>query len=183
MKKYLVFLIVAVGSMAFTFSVIFYDLPLATIDNGAVDLHRLEGRRVLIILLPLTLDDSLSVTPGEIAALADTYRDSLTIIGVPGEEAGYTDAAKERVRTLYANEPANFILASGMKVSKSSGQGQSPLFQWLTDISKNGFFDRDAGETGQKFFVNRYGRLYAVMGAHVKLSNPIIVRALSERGH
>src|SRR6185503_2574630 len=105
MKKYLVFLIVAVGLMAFTFSVIFYDLPLATIDNGAVDLHRLEGRRVLIILLPLTAGDSLSVTPGEIAALANTYSDSLTIIGVPGEETGYTDTAKERVMALYANEP------------------------------------------------------------------------------
>jgi len=183
MKKYLVFLTIAVGLMAFTFIGLFYDLPLATIDGQTVDLRRLEGKRVLIILLPLTIDDSLSITPGQIAALANTYRDSLTIIGVPGEEAGYTDAVKERVRALYANEPANFIFASGMKVSKSSGQGQSPLFQWLTDISKNGFFDRDAGVTGQKFFVNRYGHLYAVMGPHVKLSNPIITRALSERGH
>jgi glutathione peroxidase-family protein len=105
------------------------------------------------------------------------------IIGVSGEETGYTEAKKEEVRALYANEPANFILAEGMKVSKVSGENQSPLFEWLTDINKNKFFDRDVTETGQKFFVNRYGHLYAVIGAQVKLSHPIIGKILSERGH
>ena len=169
--------------MAFCFTDIFYELPLSNMNNETVNLQHFRGKRVMIVLLPLSSDDSLSITPAQITALAVQQKDSLVIIGVPGVEMGYTDANKGQVKALYAKEPSNFILASGMKVSKSSGQNQSVLFQWLTDITRNNFFDKDAQERGQKYFVNKYGHLYAVMGAHVKLSNPVMGKILSEHGH
>jgi Glutathione peroxidase len=184
MKKYLFSLIMVFSLTAFCYiEGGFYDQPLTTMNNEAVNLHQFEGKRIVIVILPLSIEDSTGVTPEQIATLAINQKDSLVIIGVPGEEAGYSDAMKEQVKTLYVNEPANFILTSGMKVAKSSGGNQSSLFQWLTDINKNKFFDRDVTETGQKFFVNKYGHLYAVMGAHIKLSDPIMRRILAERGH
>lgn len=118
-----------------------------------------------------------------INALAMNRIDSLIIIGVPGEELGYNEGSKKRLKGYYANMPANFILAGITKVSKASGQRQSLLFKWLTDRRKNGLFDIDAKEAGEKFFINKYGRLYAVMGPRVSLSSPIMSRILSERGH
>jgi len=183
MKKYLFLSCFAFGLTAFSFPGSFYDLPVTTISNGMLNLYRFHGKRIMIVILPLSGGDSTSITPGQIAGLAAGQKDSLIIIGVPGVEMGYTDALKGQVQTLYANMPANFILTSGMKTSRSSGQSQAPFFQWLTDIKKNGFFDKDAKETGEKFFVNKYGHLYAVMGSQVKLSTPIIDRVLSEHGH
>jgi glutathione peroxidase len=183
MKKYLFFLLSVGALMAFSYTGGFYELVLSTMNNETVNLQQFRGKRVMVIILPVSSEDSVNITPGQIAALATSQKDSLVIIGVPSEETGYTDAKKEQVKALYANEPDNFILASGMKVSKSSGENQSPFFQWLTDKNKNNFFDKDVTETGQKFFVNRYGHLYAVIGANVKLTHPIIGKILAERGH
>lgn len=184
MKKYLILLMTAfsLSIMAFRYADSFYDLSFTSMNTDSVSLRQFKGKRVLIIVLPLSRQDSMSVTPQQIFNLAGRYKDSLMILGVPGEETGYRDSGKEQVKTLYENLPSNFILTSGMKVAKSSGQNQASLFQWLTDVKKNKFFDKDVRGTGQKFFVNRYGQLYAVLGPQLQLSNSIIDTVLSRPG-
>lgn len=135
----------AICLIAFVNASNFYEQSLSTMDNRAVNFHRFEGKRVMIVVLPLGSDATFS---DQIATLAASQRDSLVIIGVPGVETGYSDTLKERVKALYADEPDNFILTSGMHISKASGQHQAPVFQWLTDSKRNGFFDRDALEAG-----------------------------------
>jgi glutathione peroxidase len=184
MKKHLIFLlfISCLGLLAFGYETGFYSLSCTGINNEAIPFDQYRGKKVLVIVLPLTAEDSLSVTPQQLFNLASKHKDSLVIIGVPGEETGYTDLKKDQVKNLYTNLPANFILTAGMQVAKSSGEQQAELFKWLTDVKKNKYFDKEVKGTGHKFFVNGHGQLYAVFGPRLKLSHPIIETVLSRPG-
>lgn len=184
MKKHLIilFIIGCMGLLAFGYEIGFYSLTCTGIDNKAISFEQFKGKKVMVIVLPVSEEDSLRVTPGQLFKLAVKHKDSLVIIGVPGEEFGYTDAKKGQVKDLYTNMPANFMLAAGMNVQKSSGQHQAALFQWLTDVKKNKYFNKEVKGVGQKFFVNGYGQLYAVFGSGLKLSNPVIETVLSRPG-
>ena len=156
-----------------------YSILLNTIDGAPVNLESFRGRKMLIIVLPLSAQDT-SVSIAELNRIQTRYGDSLIVIGVPAEEFGYTASLRQQVKNLYSTQPAGFILAEGMKVKKTSGAGQSPLFQWLTDRNKNRYFNSDVRGTGHKFFVDESGRLYAVIGPQLALSNPVIEKILSK---
>jgi glutathione peroxidase len=184
MKKYIISLIISgcIGLLAFGYEIGFYSLSCTGINNETIPFEQYKGKKVLVIVLPLAANDSSMVTLQQLSGLAGKHKDSLVIIGVPGEEFGYTDSNKEQVKNLYANMPANFMLTAGMKVTKSSGQEQAALFQWLTDVKKNRHFDRNVSGVGDKFFINGHGQLYAVFGPGFQLSNPVIETVLSRPG-
>lgn len=156
-----------------------YHIALSDIDASSIDLGSFRGRKILIVVLPLSAQDT-SVTVAELGAVQSRYGDSLIIIGVPAEEFGYTSSLAQLVKELYAAQPSGFIIAGGMKVKKTSASGQSPLFQWLTDRHRNRYFDRDVKGTGDKFFIDENGELYAVVGSQVKLSGPLAAKMLSK---
>lgn len=156
-----------------------YSIPVSDIDGASTDLESFRGRKMLIIILPLSAEDT-SVTITELNAIQNRYGDSLVVIGVPAEEFGYTPSIKQQIKNLYSTQPPGFIIVEGMKVKKSSGTGQSPLFQWLTDRNKNRYFDRDVKGTGDKFFIDEKGQLYASVSAQVKLSGPVAEKMLSK---
>jgi glutathione peroxidase len=178
--KYIFSLMLLAALTGFTYGDGFYQQSFRKMDGPPVDLSVYHGRKILFVILPVSAMDT-SITPSELDALGTAYPDSLVIVGIPAEEFGYTNSIKNQVKDLYSNQPSNFILAQSMHVTKSSGQDQHPLFQWLTDIDKNKFFDRDVTAVGQKFFVNSHGQLYAVTGPHVRLSNPIMQRIISRQ--
>jgi glutathione peroxidase len=156
-----------------------YNQPLKDIDGNTIQLSGYNDKKILFIVLPVTTQDS-AVTPAQLTTLANKYAGSLVVVGVPAEEWGFTPAIKAQVKSLYSGQPSNFILAEGMKVKKSSGEQQSPLFQWLTDKNHNKLFDREVSGTGEKFFVDEEGRLYGVIGKNLQLSNPITDRIVTK---
>lgn len=154
-----------------------YTVPLKTIDGTAVDLGVYQGKKMLIVVLPGSSEDS-RMTVSKLDSLAGSRQDSLVIIGVPAKEWGYSDTVKSQLKNLYQSLPANFILAEGMQVQKE-GPEQSPLFQWLTQKNKNGFHDRDVPDIGEKFFIDEKGKLYGVLSANLKLDSPLMERILN----
>ncbi len=173
----LILLLIAIISFSFVNPDEVYNQPLKNIDGNTINLNTYRGKKIIFIVLPLSTQDN-SVSVSELVNL-QAQDDSLIIIGVPSIEMGYTNAATANLKALYANAGANFILAEGMKVKKSSGTAQAPLFQWLTNMTQNQHFNMDVKTTGYKFLVNGKGRLCDVMGPQLRLSNPIINRVLT----
>ena len=148
-----------------------YMQSLKTIDGAKTDLLQYKGKKMLFIILPLSAEDT-TVTIGEITSLQTKHQGSLAIIGIPSEEAGFTNGDKDKLKKLYKDVTGNFIIAEGMKVKK--GEQQSALFQWLTSKNKNRHFDQDVQGVGTKFFVDEAGELYAVMGPELRLGHPLM---------
>ncbi len=153
-----------------------YDITLTTIDGNKIELDQYKGKKLLILLLPLSARET-TVFINDIARLQSKYKNSLVVIGIPAEEAGYKTQDAGELKLIYKDIAANIIITEGQKVKK--GTGQSSLFQWLTSKDKNHHFDQDVRGVGSKFFVDEKGDLYAVIGPYLPLSNPLIDRILS----
>src|SRR4029078_8447693 len=97
----------------------------------------------------------------------------------PAEESGVKKGDEGKIKKMYKDASANFIITERMKVKK--GAEQSAIFQWLTDKDKNRHYNEEVAGVGTKFFLDEGGELYAVMRPQLKLSNPMIDRILSKK--
>lgn len=178
--KYILGLITVLLLFSFNYPGDIYSTSLKTIGGNKLDLSQFKGKKLLFIVLPLTSQDT-TVSIDQLSKLQTRYKNSLIVIGIPSEEAGFKKGDEENMKKLYKDLPSNLIIAEGMKVKK--GKQQSSLFQWLTNKSKNRHFDQDVEGVGNKFFVDEKGELYAVLGPRNKLTNPVIEKILSKSVH
>ncbi|MBC7884852.1 MAG: hypothetical protein H7X99_05220 [Saprospiraceae bacterium] len=178
--KYLISLIFITAFCSFTLYVNVYSLSFETIDGTKVELSSFKGKKILIVTLPLSAQD-LNLSATELSNLQAKYQNSLIVIGIPAEETGYRKGDDKTLKALYKNQKSNFIISAGMKVKKAAADKQSPLFQWLTNKDRNQHFDQDVRSTGQKFFIDKNGELYAVIGPQLKLNNAIIDRIMTRQ--
>jgi glutathione peroxidase len=154
-----------------------YSIPLKTIDEVSIDLSQMTGKKILLVVLPSSSQDT-TLSKTELQSLLQA-NSNLVVLGIPAGEFGYSSTLKNALKELYASMPPGFTLTEGMNVQRSSGANQSPLFQWLTDRNKNRHFDQDVTSTGQKFFIDEAGELFAVFNAKIKLSHPAIGRSIA----
>lgn len=155
-----------------------YSLSFNTIDGKPVHLSDYRGKKLLFITVPLSAADT-SVLASELRALQTKYASSLVIIGVPMADQGFKASDATKVKDLYKDQKAGFILAEGMRVKKTSGAEQSSLYQWLTDVNRNKHFSVDIKSSGYKIFLDESGRQYAVMPPQLRLGNPVIEKILA----
>lgn len=144
-----------------------YDRTFEDINGKNVDLKDFAGKRLLFIILPGSVTDSLT---GRLKNFVTTYGDKVQVIGVPSQEDGYSKNSKAAIQALCQN--AGILVTEALVTRK--GNGQSTLMKWLTNKNENGRFDMDAKGPGQKFFVNEQGKLYAVLAGKLPLSSPFI---------
>lgn len=161
--------------LSFTDSI--YDITITTIDGNKIELSQFKGKKLLIMLLPLSSQDA-TVSVKDIARLQAKYQSSLVVIGIPSEEAGYKMQDADKLKNIYRAANANIIITEGMKVKK--GTEQVSLFQWLTNKDMNHHFDLDVRGVGSKFFVDEEGELYAVIGPNTALTNPLMDRIVGK---
>ena len=94
----------------------------------------------------------------------------LQIIAVPSYEDGYTPALKNQLMHWYRSILGmGIIVTEGERTRKTSGSQQHPLFVWLTDKDKNGFFEQDVAGPRHKFIVWTNGELTSVLGAPIRI--------------
>ena len=153
-----------------------YDITLTTIDGNQIVLSQFKGKKLLILLLPLSSQDT-TLSANDIERLQTKYQSSLVVIGIPSWEAGYKTQDADKLKKTYKDSRANIIITEGMKVKK--GTGQFFLFQWLTNKDMNRHFDHDTRGVGSKFFVDEEGELYAVMGPNLSLTSPLMDKILA----
>lgn len=156
-----------------------YSLFIKTIDGQKVPLSDYRGKKMLFVVLPLSAEDT-TIKVKQLRALQDKYDSSLIIIGVLSEELGYSKKNDNKIKKMYENPKNTFLITEGMRVKKDSSEKQTPIFKWLTNKDNNKHFDNDVRSVGHKFFVDESGELYAVLGAEIRLDNPVIYRILSK---
>lgn len=176
--KYLLSFILIAALCSFNQVDDIYSLSVKTIEGKSIDLSNFKGKKMLFIMLPSSATDS-SVTAGELSVLLEKYKSELVVIGIPAKETGIGNMDEKKQINLYMNQSYNFILTESMQFKKEAADEQSSLYQWLTNKDKNGHFDLNKIEAGQKFFVDEAGELYAVIGPETKLSNAVIDKILS----
>ncbi len=135
-----------------------YDqkIDISDIDGNAIDLGQFKGKKVLFV----NVASKCGFTPqySELQQLHEKYSDKLTVIGLPcnqfsNQEPGTHEEIKEFCSVNYG---VSFLITEKIDVK---GDDQHPIYQWLTDKSKNGNKSSEVRWNFQKYILDEEGRL------------------------
>ena len=151
----------------------FYSLK-TTLNNGdTLDFSGFKGKKVMLV--NTASDCGYTNQYEDLQKLSDQYKDKLVVIGFPAndfkeQEKGTDAAIAEFCKKNYG---ITFPLAQKTIVIKSAEQ--NPVFQWLTDSTKNGWNTKPPAWNFSKYLVNEEGILTNYFGSSVSpLSNDVI---------
>ena len=149
-----------------------YTHSVTTIEGGNRSLTSYQGKKLLIITLPIQQNISNDSLLHSLDSIRIVFNNSLRIIAVPSFEDGYTATLKNSLIQWYRSILGqDIIITEGLYTRKTSGNQQHALFKWLCDKSKNGHFNNDVDGPGNKFIVWPDGELMGVLGAQTRISS------------
>lgn len=152
----LLFLVAPLGGTIYAQQATLHDFTVTTIDGEAFPLSQLKGKKVLIV----NLASKCGLTP-QYAELQQLYKkyggDKFTIVGFPannfnGQEPGSNAEIKS---FCVLNYDVEFPLMAKISVK---GSDISPVYEWLTQKSKNGKEDAPVQWNFQKFMIDENGK-------------------------
>ena len=132
------------------------DIELKDIDGNKIDFKQFKGKKLLLV----NVASKCGFTPQyeDLQKLHEQYKDKLTIVGLPcnqfkEQEPGTNAEIKEFCSLNYG---VTFLISEKIDVK---GENQHPIYQWLTDKSKNGFKDSSVKWNFQKYLLDEEGRM------------------------
>ena len=164
MKVILFSLFILISALASSQTI--YDFKVTDIDGKDFDLASLKGKKVMIV----NTASKCGLTPQyeELEKLYQTYKDqNFVIIGFPSndfmsQEPGSNEEIKEFCTKNYG---VSFPMMSKIEVK---GKEMHPLYQFLTEKSKNGYSDNSVKWNFQKYLINEKGELVKVIAPGTK---------------
>lgn len=144
----------------------FYDFKVKDIDGKDFDLSSLKGKKVLVV----NTASKCGLTPQyeQLQELFEKFGgDKFTIIGFPAnnfanQEPGTNEEIEEFCQKNYG---VTFTMMDKISVK---GADIHPLYQWLTQKSKNGVLDSEVGWNFQKYLIDEKGNLVKMVEPKVK---------------
>jgi len=133
-----------------------YNIKINAINGDAINLSDYKDKYILFV--NVASECGFTGQYEDLQKLYETYKDKLMIIGVPcnqfgGQEPG---SASEIQTFCKVNYGVTFLLTEKVDVK---GDNQHPLYQWLTQKSKNGRSNSSVKWNFQKYLVGKNGEL------------------------
>lgn len=138
----------------------FYDLSAETIDGETFDFSELRGSKVMIVNTASKCGFTYQYS--ELQELYKKYEDKgFVLIAFPAnnfanQEPGSNEEIKEFCSSKYS---VSFPMMSKISVK---GDDVHPVYQWLTQKSKNGVGDSEVMWNFQKYLIDENGKLVRV---------------------
>lgn len=152
-----------------------HQFSVKSIEGGTLNFSDLKGKKILLV----NTASACGLTPQyeQLQELYNNFQDKITVVGVPAnefgaQEPGTNDEIKDFCSVRYG---VTFPLAAKQVVV---GEGQSELFQWLTQKAKNGVQDAEIKWNFHKFVLDENGALVADFGSMTSPLDENILKAL-----
>lgn len=133
-----------------------YDFTMISIDGDTINLSQYQGKKLLIV----NTASECGFTPQYegLEKLHEQYGDKVTILGFPANNfGGQEPGSNEEIKTFCkANYGVSFQMFSKISVK---GDDMHPMYQWLSDKSKNGWNDQAPTWNFNKYLINEKGEL------------------------
>ncbi len=152
-------------------SVSIYDLQINSLIGEPINLKDYNDKYILFV--NVASECGFTGQYEGLQKLYDTHKDDLMVIGVPCNQFGSQEpgSAQEIQTFCKANYGVTFLMTEKIDVK---GDNQHPLYQWLTDESKNGKSNSSVKWNFQKYLVGKNGELIDYYYSMTKpLSNKI----------
>lgn len=154
-------------------AVSFYELKGILINGDTLDFANLKGKKIMLV--NTASDCGYTNQYEDLQKLADRYKDKLMVIGFPANDFKQQEKGSDQSIAAFckANYGITFPLMQKSIVVKSPQQ--NPVFQWLTDATKNGWNDQAPSWNFSKFIVDEKGMLTSYFAPSISpLSNEVI---------
>lgn len=152
-----------------------YGFTVPSLDGGSINFSQFKGKKILVV----NTASECGFTPQykELEALYEKYQDRLVVVGFPannfgGQEPGSNEEIKSFCEKNYG---VSFPMAAKISVT---GEDTAPIYQWLTQKSKNGVLDASIQWNFNKFLLDENGRLIAYFATKVSPLGEEIVSKL-----
>lgn len=152
-----------------------HQFSVKSIEGDALNFSDFKGKKILLV----NTASACGLTPqyAQLQELYDNYKDQLVVVGVPAnefgaQEPGSNDEIKDFCSVRYG---ISFPMAAKQVVA---GEGQSELFQWLTQKVKNDVQDAEIKWNFHKFVLNENGALVANFGSVTSPLDENVLKAL-----
>ena len=144
-----------------------YDIKLKALNGDIITLSDYKGKYILFV--NVASECGFTGQYEDLQKLYDEHKTKLMIIGAPcnqfgGQEPG---TATEIQTFCKKNYGVTFLLTEKLDVK---GENQHPLYQWLTNKSKNGISNSTVKWNFQKYLINTNGEL---IDYYYSITNPL----------
>lgn len=133
-----------------------YDIELNDIHGNPIDLSDFKGKKILFV----NVASKCGFTPQykDLEMLHDLYKDQLVLIGLPCNQFGAQEPGsnEEIIEFCSATYGVSFLMTDKIEVK---GEGQHPLYAWLTKKDLNGKKNSTVKWNFQKYLVDEEGEL------------------------
>jgi len=157
----------------------FYDFKVRTLEGDVFDFSTLKGKKVMIV----NTASKCGYTPQykELEELWDLYGDkNFVIIGFPANNfANQEPGTAEEIREFCTrNYGVSFPMMEKISVK---GNDIHPVYQWLTQKSRNGVMDSEVKWNFQKYLIDEKGDLVDVLLSKEKPNSDKVISWLASR--
>ena len=155
-----------------------YDIQINTLDGkGVIKMSDFKGKYIVVV----NTASACGFTPQykDLQAFHTQYKDSnIVVIGCPCNQFGNQESgtAAEIGSFCEKNYGVSFPLTEKINVK---GDGQHPLYAWLTQKTNNGASDFEVKWNFNKFIINPQGQLTYYFGSMVKPQDSEFKKALN----
>lgn len=127
------------------------------INGDIFDMSSLKGKKVLLV----NVASKCGLTPQyeQLQELYDKYKENgFVVVGFPANNFKNQEPGSRSEIMAFCTENYGVTFPMMDKVS-TKGDDQSPIYQWLTQKSKNGVKDSEVAWNFQKYMIDEEGRL------------------------
>jgi glutathione peroxidase len=153
-----------------------YSFVVDSITNGSqLNFSAFQGSKILIV--NMASQDSSFSQYGELQQLAQKFQGSLIVIVVPSNSFGTEPGDSSGLGSVYTqSDSSSFPVSAKLSVS---GDGISPLYQWLSQLSQNGVMDTDIKNPGYKFLISSSGMLVGAFSPRVRPLDDVLINSIT----
>lgn len=151
-----------------------YDISITSIDGKEMSLSSFKGKHIMFVNVASKCGYTKQYEG--LQALHDQSKDDLVLIGLPSNQFGGQEPGTEEEIQAFCkrNYGVDFLMTEKINVK---GEGQHPLYAWLTQKAQNGVEDSKVAWNFNKYLVSPKGEYIAHFGSGVKpMSEKITAR-------
>ena len=155
-----------------------YDYTITDTNGKEIQLSDFRGK--MILLVNTASDSKHADQYASLEKLHQLYKDSLVIIAFPSNSFGKETKDNGSIKNFVKNKyKINYILAQKIAVK---GEGQEPLYNWLTQQSNSKSMLKDYIENDfYKFLIDTSGNLVGAFNPSVDPMSEELLSAIRNR--
>lgn len=154
-----------------------YDYQLKDIQGKDIDLSQYRGKKLLLVNTASACGFTSQYK--QLEELHQNYKDKLEVIGIPCNDFGAQEPGTEEEIEKFCevNFGVTFPLTEKVTIL---GEGQHPLYGYLTKKDLNGYRDSEVKWNFQKYLINEEGKLVKIFSAAADPVSEEVIAAIEK---